>query len=725
MANEDQDLVSQIKVEGGEASASEVEQFANRGAAAFEKLNASAAKGAAGVGAAARKTAEEVNLVGKSFDEINRIKFGPGIANSLKSIENNMRAFTGSLRQTTQAVGRFAGRVALLGAAAQTAAVAFAVGASKIAKSADGQSTSLKDMTDRQIEANTAAGSAEQQQIQLQSTQRGLLKQLAEGKIGYAEYGLAIRKSNDDFREQQRVANEVANAQARVKEENDRLQKSLAQREAMNKLIDTFGGPLTSALVSFGRQAEATRQSFLSGFGPGIAALVNSIGAALANNSTQISAFFDTMGSRLQKFVSENGPAIQLALENIGKAGAAIFEGLLAAGPPLLDFFNNQLVPAFQSIGSFFTGLAETINSVFGTKLTGGFLVIIGLALQLSGGLRLIFAILKTGVPLVLALGRAFILLISNMTPLGIAITFITGLLIFLLTKVDWSAWATQAQTAFAAIGTFMATLGTGVSNIISGITAAWNGLITFFAGIPATIGALFVSLWGVVTELANAAVQTIIGYWNSFVAFVTGLPEQFAVIWAAIGQSIVDAFSNAVTRITTFFSNLRDRAFEFLKPILDMLQAIASLTSTTGGSGGAAPQTAAGGRHIRGPRTSTSDSIPAWLSDNEFVIRAAAVRKYGVSFMNAINQGRFKMPKFALGGQVSMISPQIPRYAFADGGPVQGSSAMRPLNLSLFGEEFNGLMMPDDVANRMTKFAIARQTRSAGRKPAWVGGTR
>ena len=64
----------------------------------------------------------------------------------------------------------------------------------------------------------------------------------------------------------------------------------------------------------------------------------------------------------------------------------------------------------------------------------------------------------------------------------------------------------------------------------------------------------------------------------------------------------------------------------------------------------GAAPGFASGGMHIRGPGTETSDSIPAWLSHNEFVQPAAAVRHYGVAFMEAIRNRRF-----ADGGHVSL----------------------------------------------------------------------
>ncbi|WP_148045020.1 phage tail length tape measure family protein [Nocardioides marmorisolisilvae] len=82
-----------------------------------------------------------------------------------------------------------------------------------------------------------------------------------------------------------------------------------------------------------------------------------------------------------------------------------------------------------------------------------------------------------------------------------------------------------------------------------------------------------------------------------------------------------------------------------------------------------------AGGGSIFGPGTATSDSIPAWLSNGEFVQRAAAVDYYGLPFMKAINEMR--LPRFAGGGQVGSSSSNAPvslagtRLALLIGGQV------------------------------------------------------
>lgn len=90
-------------------------------------------------------------------------------------------------------------------------------------------------------------------------------------------------------------------------------------------------------------------------------------------------------------------------------------------------------------------------------------------------------------------------------------------------------------------------------------------------------------------------------------------------------------------------------------------MQAVSSMSSWWGAAGsavGGAVMAASGG-YIRGPGTSTSDSIPAKLSDGEFVVNAAMVRRYGVDFLHSINRGHLR--KFSSGGLVS--TPALPSY--------------------------------------------------------------
>jgi len=59
----------------------------------------------------------------------------------------------------------------------------------------------------------------------------------------------------------------------------------------------------------------------------------------------------------------------------------------------------------------------------------------------------------------------------------------------------------------------------------------------------------------------------------------------------------------------------------------------------------------------VLGSGTTTSDSIFARLSRGEFIIKAAAVKNYGVDFLNALNSMILPMPQFAVGGEVVPIT--------------------------------------------------------------------
>jgi hypothetical protein len=87
----------------------------------------------------------------------------------------------------------------------------------------------------------------------------------------------------------------------------------------------------------------------------------------------------------------------------------------------------------------------------------------------------------------------------------------------------------------------------------------------------------------------------------------------------------------------------------------------LASLPKQRLASGGRVQGFPAGG-YIEGPGTSTSDSIVASfpsgamarVSNSEYVVQSAAVRKYGVRTLDAINQGELALPKLAAGGSVT-----------------------------------------------------------------------
>ena len=99
------------------------------------------------------------------------------------------------------------------------------------------------------------------------------------------------------------------------------------------------------------------------------------------------------------------------------------------------------------------------------------------------------------------------------------------------------------------------------------------------------------------------------------------------------------------------------------------------------------------GGGLVEGPGTPTSDSITALMgsgaaaqvSDTEYVVRSAAVKKYGVPLLDALNAGRLKLAGFAKGGHLS--KSQKAAKARADAERQARHEAMGDLTISRFGQ--------------------------------------
>ena len=97
------------------------------------------------------------------------------------------------------------------------------------------------------------------------------------------------------------------------------------------------------------------------------------------------------------------------------------------------------------------------------------------------------------------------------------------------------------------------------------------------------------------------------------------------------------------------------DAANSRLSSIIGSTTASSSTRPTSGGGGsaGSPQQIFAAGGSVIGKGTATSDSIPAMLSNGEYVVRASSVSKLGTGFLDYINQNG-NIPKFAAGGAVS-----------------------------------------------------------------------
>lgn len=748
MANED-DLVSNVRVTGTQESEALLKHYADVGEQSF-KRTAAAAKQAAAEQAAASKQAEtaakeasaaieaaakqqaaaqataaraaqlaakEQVAAAAAAAKLAQANAQAGQSSSifaanLGQVEQGAARFTAALRSAIPQLASFVARTT----AAAAGAVAAGVGLLKVASNVVKGGAQQESQTDKVAAAQQRSAEASAQQvigaINLESSQRKLFKQLQSGAITYKDYNKALTDLNADYKEQQRVEAQTAAVQENLRQETERLQKQAANTKAFQAQVDMFGGPLLSSLTALGNVANTTFNEFKQAFGPAIASAVDTITQALTTNGASISAFFTDAAAKISAFIAANGPAIQQALTTVGTGIKLVFDGLINALPGLLSFFNGALVPAFKAFGAVLDTIASAVNAVFGTKFTAGAIVILVIVGQLTGGIIALIGVLK--------LAAAAIAIIIGL-PFGavfIAIAAAIAALLFFFPQFR--------QIALDTFNGFINILSATVNGAVAagaGIIAAFTAVGTFFSTLFTGIANIFTGGWALIVAGVAAAVSAVQAAWSGTVAFFQSIGDQLTAFFTTLWTGIVNSFNTAINSIKQFFTDLYNSAKANLGPILTLLEAIAKLSaSAVSGGGSANTVNAAGGGHIRGPGTSTSDSIPAWLSNNEFVMKSKAVAKYGVGFMKAINSGQFRMPRFNMGGLVSSMITGGPRIGYADGGEVTSNANMRPLSLTLFGETFDGLLAPEDVGGRLTKFAVGRQNKSAGRKPAWVG---
>lgn len=164
------------------------------------------------------------------------------------------------------------------------------------------------------------------------------------------------------------------------------------------------------------------------------------------------------------------------------------------------------------------------------------------------------------------------------------------------------------------------------------------------------------------------------------------------------------NAFANAVNQwdgtLKGFLNSLASTFRSFIKSVIAELMRLVAIRAATkifemmglfgGAKAPAAPNLGPGiqgymlaaGGLVSGPGSGTSDSIPAMLSNGEYVIPAASVRKFGVGFFEALRQGAmpFAMPSPAMataGSQSNQTMNNNFNINVSGGGDAQKTGAM------------------------------------------------
>lgn len=689
----DEDLISHVKIDGVDKAVADLNRLGSAGEKAFTGMDAAAAKSGRSLSAA-------LSGVRQGIQTLQSLKPDAGMIGSIEQLRGSFQRLSNGVSQAGARFQTFQERTRRIATIATGVSVGLIALARTAAKSYDEAGKSQDSNTQAQLRGLQANQEVSQAEFTHGQTLKSLRGEFARGELTFEQYDAKLQDINRSYKEQRVQANFAADQAETLRLETERLTAAAAKTKAFDELSNKFGTTLAGSMITAGRAAGVFIGDLQRSLGPPVAAIVNRVTELFEQNRTKIIATFDAIAASIQAFVAGGG--VERTFEIIGQSLSLIG-----------TVITSVVIPAFSALKVVADGVAASVNAVFGTQVsgaallvvaalglfTGAFTIALGLLKSVSGAIGLLLGGLRLLPILIGAIGLAvralaigFTFLIASMGPIGFAILAIT-----------------LAVAAFAAAG--------------GDVTRIWGAVVTFFTTtLPQAVTGFFTSIAEFISTSWNQMVETSIAAWEGLVAFFASLPERVFAIFAAMGQSIVDAFNAAVTSVTTTMSRILEAARRYIQPVIDMVTKLAALLGGAEGSakGGSVGGFAGGGR-VRGPGSSTSDSIPAWLSNNEFVMRAKAVRKYGVAFMHAVNRGQLdlgRISRMAMGGLVSPLKLSAPSR-FAEGGL---ATAGRPITLNLSGGEQFNLSASDEEATKIIKYAVKKQTRATGRKPTWVG---
>lgn len=437
--------------------------------------------------------------------------------------------------------------------------------------------------------------------------------------------------------------------------------------------------------------------SFLSSLGKGLGSLVDGLAQgltpAIRTMSGPLSALVETLGTTL-------GGALATILPVLGQLVAELADAL---GPIL-----QQLLPPLSAvIAALLSGFAPVIKAITPVLV------------DIATGLGEVLNWLKPIMPILgpLAVGWWALDAAMAANPIGIvvvAITALVGGIVYLATKTQffqklWNDVWGGIKTGFDAFVNFMRTPFGILAALLMGpigvliLVAAnwktiWNGILTAAMYVWHAInlawddtGKALKTAWDTVSNAlkgawdvfwsnvkADAAKpwQEIDGAWHDT---INALKSAWDTVSSAISGAWNSFWNGLVSTAKTIWTGIEDVFKTPINVVIGIWDAVAGVFGlptvnklADGGPVGNAATGHADGGHIRGAGTGTSDSIPAWLSDGEFVMPARRVQQYGLGTMEAMRQGRYATGGPVLGGG-SQFSTNLPQASIWGKNPNAG----------------------------------------------------
>lgn len=227
----------------------------------------------------------------------------------------------------------------------------------------------------------------------------------------------------------------------------------------------------------------------------------------------------------------------------------------------------------------------------------------------------------------------------------------------------------------------------------VAGVAGAGSSAVAGFKGLGGggfLNAPFFQEILGVVTDITGSALGQLAGDFLAIKSIFKGDTKEKLLGTIFLELQLLYMGQQQLIIWAQMATNWLQVAVNWLQVAANWLQEIAFGIQNLGmgGNYGTEGNYATGG-YISGPGTSTSDSIPAMLSNGEYVIKADAVKRMGVNYLNAINNGNFTKVRtgvhhYAQGGLVSDLAQEQTARGISNFGKDISNNISNTANISV-----------------------------------------